>query len=45
MNLDLLNPKLIALAAAVILVIAGVAWLHCAKAQKYDCSFAENIWP
>ena len=37
MNLNLLDPKLIALAAVVILIIAVACLAVRAKTQEYDC--------
>jgi len=44
MNLNLQDPKLIVVAAVVILVIAVLAWLYVAKTQEYDCRPAAKIW-
>ena len=44
MNLNLLDPKFIMLAAVVILVIAVSRLGVCAKAQEYDRRPAEEIW-
>src|ERR1039457_2558605 len=45
MNLDLLDPKLIALAVAVILVIAGLAWLYLRKRRNTSAVLRKKIGP
>ena len=44
MNLNLMDPKLIVLAAVVILLIAVLALAVHAKTQKYDCRPAAKVW-
>jgi len=44
MNLNLLDPNLIALVAAVIVIIAVLAWLYVRK-QEYDGRPAAKVWP
>jgi hypothetical protein len=45
MNLDLLDPKLIALAVAVILVIAGLAWLYLRKRRSTTAVLRKKFGP
>jgi hypothetical protein len=45
MNLDLLDPKLIALAVAVILVIAGLAWLYLRKRRNTTAVLRKKFGP
>ena len=45
MNLDLLDPKLIALAVAVILVIAGLAWLYLRKRRNTSAVLRKKFGP
>jgi hypothetical protein len=47
MNLNLLDPKLIALVAAVIVVIVVLAWLYVRKRRSttQDCSSSELLRP
>jgi hypothetical protein len=44
MNLDLLDPKVIVLAAVVvILIIAGAVWLYVPTTQEYHCRPAAKV--
>ena len=45
MNLDLLDPKLIALAVAVILVIVGLAWLYVRKRRSTTADLRKKFGP
>ena len=45
MNLNLLDPKLIALAVAVILVIAGLAWLYLRKRRNTTAVLRKKFGP
>jgi hypothetical protein len=45
MNLDLLDPKVIALAVAVILVIAGLAWLYLRKRRNATAVLRNKFGP
>ncbi len=45
MNLDLLDPKLIALAVALILVIAGLAWLYVRKRRSTTAVLRKKFGP
>jgi hypothetical protein len=45
MNSDLLDPKLIALAVAVILVIAGLAWLYLRKRKSTTAVLRKKFGP
>jgi len=45
MNLSLLDPKLIALAVAVILVIAGLAWLYARKRRSATAHLRQKYGP
>ena len=45
MNLNLLDPKLIVLAAAVILVIAVLAWLYVRKRRSTTASLRQKFGP
>src|ERR1017187_3612135 len=45
MNLNLLDPKLIALAVAVILVIAGLAWLYLRKRRNTTADLRKKFGP
>src|SRR5271157_6446447 len=45
MNLNLLDPKLIALAVAVILVIAGLAWLYARKHRSATATLRKKYGP
>lgn len=45
MNLDLMDPKLIALAVAVILVIAGLAWLYLRKRRNTTAVLRKKFGP
>jgi len=45
MNLDLLDPKLIALAVAVILVIVGLAWLYLRKRRSTTAVLRRKFGP
>jgi hypothetical protein len=45
MNLDLLDPKMIALAVAVILVIAGLAWLYLRKRRNSTAVLRKKFGP
>ena len=44
MNLNLLDPKLIVLAAVVILVIAVLAWLYVRKRRSTTAGLAAKVW-
>ena len=45
MNLNLLDPKLIALAAAVILIIAVLAWLYVRKRRSTTADLRQKFGP
>jgi len=45
MNLRLLDPKLIVLAAVVILVIAGLAWLYARKRRSTTADLRQKFGP
>jgi hypothetical protein len=45
MNLNLLDPKLIALAAVVILVIAGLAWLYVRRRRSTTADLRQKFGP
>ena len=45
MNLNLLDPKLIALVAAVIVIIAVLAWLYVRKRRSTTARPAAKVWP
>ena len=45
MNLDLLDPKLIVLSVAVILVIAGLAWLYLRKRRNTTAVLRKKFGP
>ena len=44
MNLNLTDPKVIVVAAVVILVIAVLASAVRAKTKEYDCGPAAKVW-
>ena len=44
MNLNLLDPKLIVLAAVVILIIAVLAWLYVRKRRSTTADLRQEIW-
>ena len=45
MNFDVLDPKIIALAAAVILIIAGLAWLYVRKRRTTSAYLRKKFGP
>ena len=45
MNLNLLDPKLIGLAVAVILIIAVFAWLYARKRSRTTADFRQRFGP
>src|ERR1700687_286442 len=45
MNLDLLDPKLIVLAAVVILIIAVLAWLYIRKRRNTTANLRKKFGP
>src|ERR1700737_3923506 len=45
MNLNLLDPKLIVLAAVVILIIAVLAWLYVRKRRSTTAELRKNFGP
>ncbi len=45
MNLSLLDPKLIALVTAVIVIIAVVAWLYVRKRKSTTASLRQKFGP
>ena len=44
MNLNLLDPKLIVLAAVVILIVAVLAWLYVRKRRSTTARPAAKVW-
>ena len=45
MNLNLMDPKLIVLAAVVILIIAVLAWLYVRKRRSTTADLRKNLGP